>query len=171
MTRRSCPVLQASFAHSAASWSQPSLKGLHPSHLVTRPACGSAPPKHNEEVQLCAFDVVALDGDDLRPLPLSMRKANLARLLARRPDGSSSTRLSKGRSARICFGKLVSLDSRAWCRSIATGRIRADGPSIGSRSRTDSITLLIDSKRCIDKKDGCCRSAERGMATRSTRFR
>ena len=43
--------------------------------------------KHNEEVQLCAFDVLAIDGDDLRSLPLSMRKANLSRLLARRPDG------------------------------------------------------------------------------------
>jgi bifunctional non-homologous end joining protein LigD len=43
--------------------------------------------KHNEEVQLCAFDMLALDGDDLRKLPPSMRKANLARLLARRPDG------------------------------------------------------------------------------------
>src|SRR5215475_8003923 len=43
--------------------------------------------KHNEEVQLCAFDVLAMDGDDLRSLPLSMRKTNLARLLARRPDG------------------------------------------------------------------------------------
>jgi ATP-dependent DNA ligase len=43
--------------------------------------------QHNEEVQLCAFDVLAMDGDDLRDLPLSMRKANLARLLARRPDG------------------------------------------------------------------------------------
>jgi ATP-dependent DNA ligase len=43
--------------------------------------------KHNEEVQLCAFDVLALDADDLRKLPLSMRKTNLARLLARRPDG------------------------------------------------------------------------------------
>jgi bifunctional non-homologous end joining protein LigD len=43
--------------------------------------------KHNEEVQLYAFDVLALDGDDLRRLPLSMRKTNLARLLARRPDG------------------------------------------------------------------------------------
>jgi ATP-dependent DNA ligase len=28
-----------------------------------------------------------LDGEDLRKLPLSMRKANLARLLARRPGG------------------------------------------------------------------------------------
>jgi bifunctional non-homologous end joining protein LigD len=43
--------------------------------------------EHNEEVQLCALDVLAMDGDDLRDLPLTMRKANLARLLARRPDG------------------------------------------------------------------------------------
>ena len=43
--------------------------------------------KHNDEVQLCAFDVLAMDGDDLRRLPLSMRKTNLARLLARRPEG------------------------------------------------------------------------------------
>jgi bifunctional non-homologous end joining protein LigD len=32
--------------------------------------------RHNEEVQLCAFDVLAMNGDDLRDLPLSMRKAN-----------------------------------------------------------------------------------------------
>jgi ATP-dependent DNA ligase len=43
--------------------------------------------KHSEEVQLCAFDVLAMDGDDLRRLPLSMRKANLARLLRGRPEG------------------------------------------------------------------------------------
>jgi bifunctional non-homologous end joining protein LigD len=43
--------------------------------------------KYNDEVQLLAFDVLAMDGDDLRKLPLSMRKANLARLLARRRDG------------------------------------------------------------------------------------
>ena len=30
--------------------------------------------KHNDEVQLLAFDVMATDGDDLRDLPLSMRK-------------------------------------------------------------------------------------------------
>jgi bifunctional non-homologous end joining protein LigD len=38
-------------------------------------------------VQFYAFDIMALDGEDLRGLPLSMRKTNLARLLARRPDG------------------------------------------------------------------------------------
>jgi hypothetical protein len=43
--------------------------------------------QHDEEVQLYAFDILALDGEDLRGLPLSLRKTKLARLLARRPDG------------------------------------------------------------------------------------
>ena len=37
--------------------------------------------KHDDEVQLYAFDILALGGEDLRKLPLSTR------LLARRPDG------------------------------------------------------------------------------------
>lgn len=43
--------------------------------------------KHDHEVQLYAFDILALGGEDLRPLPLSLRKTNLARLLRGRPDG------------------------------------------------------------------------------------
>jgi bifunctional non-homologous end joining protein LigD len=43
--------------------------------------------KHDGEVQFCAFDILAEGGHDLRKLPLSMRKANLQRLLARRPEG------------------------------------------------------------------------------------
>ncbi len=43
--------------------------------------------RHDDEVQLCAFDILALVGDDLRKLPLHLRKTNLARLLARRPEG------------------------------------------------------------------------------------
>jgi bifunctional non-homologous end joining protein LigD len=43
--------------------------------------------KHDDEVQLYAFDVLALDGEDLRKFPLHLRKTNLARLLARRPEG------------------------------------------------------------------------------------
>ena len=38
-------------------------------------------------MQFYAFDVLMSDGDDLRKLPLSMRKASLARLLARRVNG------------------------------------------------------------------------------------
>ena len=43
--------------------------------------------RHDGEEQLYAFDILALDRDDLRKLPFSVRKANLARLLAGRPDG------------------------------------------------------------------------------------
>lgn len=43
--------------------------------------------KHDAEVQLYAFDILALGGEDLRPLPLHLRKNNLAQLLRGRPDG------------------------------------------------------------------------------------
>jgi bifunctional non-homologous end joining protein LigD len=38
-------------------------------------------------VQFYAFDMLISDGEDIRKLPLTMRKANLSRLLARRVDG------------------------------------------------------------------------------------
>jgi ATP-dependent DNA ligase len=53
--------------------------------------------KHDDEVQLYAFDVLALDGDDLRKLPLSMRKTNLARLLARRAGRHPHSAVRTGR--------------------------------------------------------------------------
>ena len=40
--------------------------------------------KHDDEVEFYAFDMLVSDGEDLRKLPLSLRKTNLARLLARR---------------------------------------------------------------------------------------
>jgi ATP-dependent DNA ligase len=36
--------------------------------------------RHEAEVQFYAFDILSSDSEDLRRLPLSMRKANLARL-------------------------------------------------------------------------------------------
>jgi bifunctional non-homologous end joining protein LigD len=61
--------------------------------------------KHNDEVQLLAFDVLAMDGDDLRDLPLSMRKANLARLLARRPEGIILSEFEQGKIGPDLFRK------------------------------------------------------------------
>jgi bifunctional non-homologous end joining protein LigD len=52
--------------------------------------------KHNDEVQLCAFDILAMDGNDLRDLPLSMRNRKLARLLASRPDGIFLSEFEQG---------------------------------------------------------------------------
>jgi bifunctional non-homologous end joining protein LigD len=43
--------------------------------------------RHDDVVQLYAFDILALGGKDLRKLPRHLRKNNLARLLVRRPDG------------------------------------------------------------------------------------
>jgi bifunctional non-homologous end joining protein LigD len=43
--------------------------------------------KHDDEVQLYAFDVLMSAGDDVRPLPLHLRKNHLAKMLRRRVDG------------------------------------------------------------------------------------
>ena len=40
--------------------------------------------KYNGKVQFYAFDVLMMEGEDLRQLPLDLRKNNLARLRARR---------------------------------------------------------------------------------------
>jgi bifunctional non-homologous end joining protein LigD len=52
--------------------------------------------RHDDEVQFHAFDIRVSDGEDLRRLPLSMRKASLARLLARRMDGISHSDFEQG---------------------------------------------------------------------------
>jgi ATP-dependent DNA ligase len=46
--------------------------------------------RHDDDVQFYAFDMLVSDGEDLRKLPLTLRKANLARLLARLRFCSSS---------------------------------------------------------------------------------
>ena len=61
--------------------------------------------RHNAEVQLYAFDILALDGDDLRKLPLHLRKNNLARLLARRPDGIFISTFEQGEIGPDLFRK------------------------------------------------------------------
>jgi bifunctional non-homologous end joining protein LigD len=61
--------------------------------------------KHDDEVQLYAFDTLALDGEDLRDLPLHLRKNNLARLLARRPDGIFVSDFEQGEIGPDLFRK------------------------------------------------------------------
>jgi bifunctional non-homologous end joining protein LigD len=43
--------------------------------------------QHDQEVQFYAFDMLVSDGEDLRSLPLHLRKNNLARLLTKGVDG------------------------------------------------------------------------------------
>ena len=98
------------------------------------------PGRHNDEVQLCAFDVLAMDGDALRKLPLSMRKANLARLLARRPEGIFINPFEQGEIGPDLF---ASSDLKVWCQSAGIGPMRPDGRSIGLRSRTGNINPTL----------------------------
>jgi bifunctional non-homologous end joining protein LigD len=52
--------------------------------------------RYDDGVRLYAFDILAIDGEDLRKLPLTMRKMNLARLLARRADGIFPSEFEQG---------------------------------------------------------------------------
>jgi len=49
--------------------------------------------------------MLAGDGEDMRALPLSMRKANLERLLARRPEGIFVARFEQGEIGPDLFRK------------------------------------------------------------------
>jgi bifunctional non-homologous end joining protein LigD len=85
--------------------------------------------QHDNEVQLYAFDIVALDGDDLLGSPLSMRKTNLARLLTRRPDGIFVAPFEQGEIGPDLF--------RAACRMGLEGLVskRRDRPYQAGRSK------------------------------------
>jgi len=63
---------------------------------ASRISTGCILRKHDDEVELHAFDCLVAEGDDLRKLPLSMRKTNLARLLARRVDGIHAASYEQG---------------------------------------------------------------------------
>ena len=71
----------------------------------------------------------ALDGNDLRRLPLSMRKANLARLMARRPDGIVVAPFEQGEIGPDLFHKA--------CEFGLEGLVskRRDRPYRGARSK------------------------------------
>jgi ATP-dependent DNA ligase len=95
--------------------------------------------QHDNEVQLYAFDLLALDGDDLRRLPLSMRKTNLDEILRRRPQGIFVATFDRGEIGPQLF--------EAACRMGLEGLVskrtdRAYRPAVattGSRSRTGRI--------------------------------
>jgi bifunctional non-homologous end joining protein LigD len=89
--------------------------------------------KHDDEVQLYAFDILAADGDDLRKLPLAMRKTNLAQLLARRPDGIFVSDFEQGEIGPDRSGKRANSGLRVWCRNTVIAPIAPAHRRIGSR--------------------------------------
>src|SRR5262245_61875567 len=83
--------------------------------------------QHNAEVQFYAFDILVADGEDIRKLPLSMRKANLTRLLARRVDGIFLSDFEQGEIGpdlfrHACLMGLEGLVSKHAGRAYSAGR-------------------------------------------------
>jgi ATP-dependent DNA ligase len=54
--------------------------------------------RYNDDAQLYAFDIVAIDGDDLRDCRWPSASSRLAKILERRPEGSSWRRSRPARS-------------------------------------------------------------------------
>ncbi|WP_346658300.1 MULTISPECIES: hypothetical protein [unclassified Bradyrhizobium] len=75
------------------------------------------------------YRVLAEGGDDLRMLPLSLRKCNLARLLARRPEGVFINPFERGELGPDLF--------RAACKLGLEGLVskRRDRPYQAGRSK------------------------------------
>jgi len=84
--------------------------------------------KQSHEVQLCAFDVLAMDEEDLRSQPLSKRKTNLDRLLRGWSDGIFVNPFEQGAIGPDLF--------RAACDMGLEGLVskRSDRPYRGGRS-------------------------------------
>ncbi|MDI3559554.1 RNA ligase family protein [Bradyrhizobium sp. Arg816] len=105
---------------------------------------------HDDEVQLYAFDIIALGGEDLRPLPLSMRKTNLARLLRGRPDGMFVAPFEAAAIGPELFGAacrmgLEGLVSKRKDRRYGAGRSR-DWIKVKNRAHP-AFTRVMDAHR------------------------
>src|SRR5262249_18572635 len=84
---------------------------------------------------LCAFDLIELDGYDLRQQPLEARKDTLADLLRKPGDGIALTSTSKVRMRPSSSTPALSA-ARALYRSASIPTIARAGWTIGSRLRT-----------------------------------
>jgi hypothetical protein len=87
--------------------------------------------QHDDEVQLYAFDILAMDGEDLRKLPLHLRKNNLARLLARQPQGIFVSEFEQGEIGPDLFRAACQFGVEVWFPSTASARNGLAPPRIG----------------------------------------
>jgi ATP-dependent DNA ligase len=91
---------------------------------------------HDADVFLYAFDLIELDGDDLRREPLAVRKATLASLVARVAPGLRFNEHLNEEDGPLVFAQACKLGLEGKCRSGATRPIARDGHPIGLRART-----------------------------------
>jgi bifunctional non-homologous end joining protein LigD len=71
--------------------------------VVALRADGVSERRHDKRAQFYAFDMLAGDGKDIRPLPLSLRKAAPAQLLSDPVDGIFLAEYEKGDIGDVLF--------------------------------------------------------------------
>ena len=92
--------------------------------------------RHDAAAVLCAFDLLDLDGEDLRRTPIETRKLHPEVVAARQTCGHRVQRaLRRGWRDRLSR-KLARLAARASCRSASARPIDPAALIAGSRSRT-----------------------------------
>jgi ATP-dependent DNA ligase len=95
--------------------------------------------RDDRRVFLYAFDLIELDGDDLRREPIERRKVLLIRLLAKAPVVGCKLTTTSWSRVMWCFAMLVNLGSRASCQNGSARPMSPAAHGIGSRTRTHSI--------------------------------
>jgi len=88
--------------------------------------------RHNDRAFLYAFDLIELNGDDMRRDPLEVRKATLRSMLAKAGLGLRFNEHIEDDGPTI-FAAPVRWDSKASCRSARTRLIARGARLIGSR--------------------------------------
>ena len=85
---------------------------------------------HGDDVILCAFDLLELDGEDLRRAPIEERKAALAKLLRQPPGGIALNEHYTG-DAAIIYKHAYGSAARASYRNGWGHRTARAAPSVG----------------------------------------
>ena len=120
--------------------------------------------RHGDAAVLCAFDLIELDGEDLRRSSIEYRKRKLAKLVRRPQLASCLMSITKG-TATSYSSTPASSAARALCQS---GLARCIGPGarrIGSRSKIRKRRLLGERPRKI----GAAECSNPQSANRHTR--
>jgi bifunctional non-homologous end joining protein LigD len=93
--------------------------------------------RHNDVAVLCAFDLIELDGDDLRRTPIEERKRELSRLLLRSHPGITLNKHFAG-DGKVIFEHACALG----CEGIVSKRV-------GSSYRSGRVDSWVKVKNPI----------------------
>jgi bifunctional non-homologous end joining protein LigD len=117
--------------------------------------------RHDKRAQFYAFDMLVGDGEDLRPLPLSLRKVSLAQLLSRPVDGIFLADYEQGDIGGVLFHVacnmgLEGIVSKRLYRAYSAGKcahwVKVKNPAHSAYSRVRELYQLL-SRRAQSQMD------------------